>query len=233
MSATTQKACAWSGIGFMVLFLLGFWVIAGFVPPPSPHWDAQRIAAFFADDTDRIRLGLLINTTASALIVPWVVAITTQLRRIEGRRTPLADVQLILGGLLAIEFIIPLIVWQAAAFRPLDSPVVTQRLNDLGWLLFIGVVCTAVLQAVAIGVAILQDARERPVFPRWAGYFNIWIGLLFTPGGLCVFFKHGPFAWNGLFSLYLPLAAFTVWMVAMTALVLAAVGRPEPAVAGD
>lgn len=227
ISAGTQKACAWCGVAFMVLFLLGFWVVAGFVPPPSPGWSADRVAAFFADDTDRIRLGVLLTTTASPLIVPWVVAITTQLRRVEGRFTPLADVQLILGGLLAIEFIIPLIVWQAAAYRPLESVVMTHRLNDLAWILFIGVVSTAVLQAATIGIAILLDTRERPVFPRWLGYFNLWTALLFVPGGFCVFFKSGPLAWNGLLSLYMPLAAFTAWMVIMTWAVLIAVDRSD------
>jgi len=31
-----------------------------------------------------------------------------------------------------------------------------------------------------------------------------------------LFFKHGPFAWNGVVGLYIPLAAFVIWMISMT-----------------
>jgi hypothetical protein len=35
------------------------------------------------------------------------------------------------------------------------------------------------------------------------------------PGGLIVFFKSGPLDWRGFISLYLLLAAFTVWVVTL------------------
>jgi K+-transporting ATPase ATPase A chain len=46
-------------------------------------------------------------------------------------------------------------VWQAAAYRPELDPVMTYRLHDLGWLLWLGVVSTAMLQAVLIGWLVL------------------------------------------------------------------------------
>jgi hypothetical protein len=60
------------------------------------------------------------------------------------------------------------------------------------------------------------DKREKPIFPRWFGYFNFWIGIMFIPGELIWFFKTGPFAWNGLVSFWFVVAAFSVWMVLMT-----------------
>jgi hypothetical protein len=47
--------------------------------------------------------------------------------------------------------------------------------------------------------------------------------VLFTPGTIAVFFKDGPFAWNGLFTWYLPLTVFAIWMIAMSALMLKAI----------
>jgi len=35
-------------------------------------------------------------------------------------------------------------------------------------------------------------------------------------GGLAVFFKHGPFAWNGLVGFYIPIVAFSIWIGVMT-----------------
>jgi hypothetical protein len=120
-------------------------------------------------------------------------------------------------------------LWQAAAFRPLESPDITQRFNDLAWLMFVGVVSTGALEAVVIGAAILLDRAETPVFPRWLGYFNLWIALLFLPAGLCVFFKHGPLGWNGLISWWMLLAAFGVWIVTMSVMLLAANTRQQQA----
>jgi hypothetical protein len=47
--------------------------------------------------------------------VPWAVSITHQMRRIEGPSAPLADARLVLGAVFVLEFIIPLMIWQAAA----------------------------------------------------------------------------------------------------------------------
>jgi hypothetical protein len=158
------------------------------------------------------------------------------MKRIEGRHSPLAYVQLALGALLVIEFIIPVMVLQAAAFRPDSLSATTIRtLDDLGWLLFVGTPCTAVLEAIVIGVVILQDDRAHTVFPRWGGYLSIWAGILFAPGGIIVFFKHGAFGWNGLATWWLGLTAFGVWLVAMTVLLLGAIRHQsgEDAAPGD
>ena len=160
------------------------------------------------------------TTFAAALFAPWMVAITMQMKRIEGERAPLSYLQLALGAIFVLEFIFPLMIWQAAAFRPTDDPVVTQRLNDLGWLMFVGVVSTGVLEAVTIGIAILLDRRDDPVFPRWVGYLNLWCALTFVGGGLCVFFKSGPFAWNGLIAWWLLVTGFAIWMIGMTVCLL-------------
>jgi hypothetical protein len=220
MNIGTQRLMAWSGPVLMVVFLIGFGPVAGFLPPPSPHDGVQKTLAFYQAHTTSIRLGLWLTMLAAALCAPWVVAISVQLKRIEGRHTPLAYLQLALGAIFVLEFIFPLMIWQAAAFRPAESPVMTHRLNDLGWLMFVGVVSTGVLQAVTIGAAILKDKRARPIFPRWAAYLNFWCALLFMPGGLCVFFKHGPFGWNGLIAWWLLLTAFGVWVLTMSALLL-------------
>jgi hypothetical protein len=216
VSAPVLRAFAWCGPALMVLFLAGFGPIGGYLPPPSPHDSAAEIVRFYADDTTLIRLGLWITTFAAALFGPWMVAITTQLRRTEDRHHPLSTLQLALGAIFILEFIFPLMIWQAAAFRPLEDPAITHRLNDLGWLMFVGVVSTGVLEAIVIGVAILRDKRAEPVFPRWLGYLNLWCAFMFMPGGLCVFVKDGPFAFNGLLAWWLLLTAFAVWMISMS-----------------
>jgi hypothetical protein len=226
MNATAQRACAWSGIVCLVVFFLGFWVIAGFIPPPSPKDSARQIAELFQRDQTRIRLGMIVSVFASALLASWAAAITVQMRRMEGRNSVLAFTNLAVGALFVLEFIISLVLWQAATFRP-RSPEIVQLLNDIAWMLFVCIASTPILQALVMGVAVLGDKRARPIFPRWAGYFDFWVALLFLPGSITVFFQDGPFAWNGLLTWYLPLTVFTIWIIANTVLTLRAITREE------
>ena len=206
-----QRAFAWSGVVMMVLFLIGFWPVAGFVPPTGPRESVSQIVGFYSSNTTAIHLGLWITMIAAAFCVPFFVAVSIQMRRIEGKHSPLAYAQMIFGGLFTLEFIFPLMIWQAADYRPALDPNMTYRLHDLGWLMFLGVVSTGVLQAIFIAVAIFRDKREQPIFPRWVGYTSLWCGLLFMPGGLIVFFKTGPLDWRGLIAWWMLLVAFAIW----------------------
>ena len=98
-------------------------------------------------------------------------------------------------------------------------------MNDLAWLPFVGIVSTFVFQAIAIAVAILTDARREPVFPRWAGYVNLWAAAGVLPGAFVVFVKHGPLGWNGLLAWWLIISTFFVWMCVMARLLFAAIAQ--------
>jgi hypothetical protein len=87
------------------------------------------------------------------------------------------------------------------------------RLHDLGWLLFVGVVSTAVVQAILIALAILRHAHDDPILPRWIGYRCLWSAIAFMPPGLIVFFKSGMLAWNGVISWWVLLASFAFWVL--------------------
>jgi hypothetical protein len=60
-------------------------------------------------------------------------------------------------------------------------------------------------------LASFLDERPHAVFPRWFGYYNLWAMLLVIPDQLLFFFHDGPFAWNGLFGLWLPAVSFGSW----------------------
>jgi hypothetical protein len=183
--------------------------------------------SWFAGNRDGIRIGLLISMFAAALLVPWSAGLFIQLRRAEGPSSPLPYVQMICGSLFSLEFIYLIMFWQVAAFRPDASPEIIRTLDDMAWIPFVGLTSTAVVQAVALGFSMLSDDRVEPVFPRWAGYLNIWAGLMFTPGSLCIFFKDGPLAYNGVVAWYLPVAVFALWMPLNSVLALRAIDRQQ------
>jgi hypothetical protein len=207
----------------MVSCCLGLVVFAPFAPAPSAALSPEAVGAVFRESTLGIRIGMILMILGAALLGAFFTVVSAQLRRIEGPRPILTYLQLMMGTLFVAEFIFPLSAIQTAAFRPERADAAQQLLNDYGWLTFYSVASTAVVQMVIIGVAILQDARPDPVFPRWAGYLNIWVGLMIAPGTLVPLFKTGPLAWTGLFCFYLPFAAFFIWLIAMTRLLLKAV----------
>lgn len=218
---SVQQLLIWTGPVLMVVFFVGFWVMGHFIPPPSPTRTPDQVEAFFRDRTTQKRIGLFLVSFAGAMVCTWSVPISCQLKRIEGAVAPLAYVQMLLGALLALEFIFPTFVWQAILYRPeTTSTELTYRLNDLAWLPFVGVVSTGVLQTTAIGIAIAVDPGPDRVFPRWASYFNLWVALTFMPAGFVVFFKAGPLAWNGALAWWLLLVGFFSWVVVMTTLTL-------------
>ncbi|GAA0612257.1 hypothetical protein GCM10009547_12850 [Sporichthya brevicatena] len=227
MSASSQRVCIWSGVAFMVLFFLGFGVIAQYIPPPNPANSAAEVAERYRENANAIRTGMLISMYALVLYVPWVAALATQMKRIEGKHTPLSWAQLALGAGLPVAFFPALYYFQVAAFRPERSDEAIQQLNDMGWLPFTGIIYAITVQNVVVGAAVLMDKRPEPVFPRWYAYFCFWTGLLYCPASLDVYFKDGPLAWNGLFSWWLSLVSFFAWLVVTSALMAKAISHQE------
>jgi hypothetical protein len=233
MNTSVQKWCAWGGPVLAVSFIIGWGVFGGFLPPISPSTDAAGVARFFQEDTTSLRIGLLLCLIGSPFLGVWAAAISAQLKRIEPGEHTLSDAQLVLGCAMVPSFIAPLCVWAGIAFRPDGNIEITQRLNDVAWMMWIANSYVPVLQAVIIGVAILRDRRERPIFPRWYGYLTLWFVLIWMSGGLTIFFKSGVFAWNGLISWWSVALTYVVWIAAVTtALLRHAIPEQERAEAG-
>jgi hypothetical protein len=216
--------CAWCGPVVIAVFFVGFWPVAGFMPPPSPRLPAGEVAQIYTAHPDRIRIGLLMGMFAIGLMVPWGAALAVQLKRIEGRYSPLAYTELASSVLVPVVFWLPMMCWLIAAYRPFDrTPEEMRLLNDAGWLMFVAMVFGGPPWLGSTVLAILRDRRPDPIFPRWGGYLTGWVLLLIVPGCLCVFFTAGPFAWNGLMAFWVVLTVFAAWVLVMSGLMLAAV----------
>jgi hypothetical protein len=225
-NAKSQRLCVWSGITGIGLFFIGYWVMGGLLPPPSPHWSADHIQHFWQHHVTLKRYGLVLCMIGGALTGPWVAAIAVQMRRIEGENSVYTWTQLGLGVIGVLLFIFPLMPMEVMLFRPHRSPELMLLLNDLSWLPFVGIFMPASVQCLAIGLAVLKDKSEK-VFPRWLGYFNIWVALLFLPGALIYSFKTGAFSWRGAFCFWMPLTVFGAWFFVMLPYLLKAIDNHE------
>ena len=218
MNPQIRMLGVWSGVAFFLFFLMGLALFAGWVPPIEPTQSAQEIADMMRSSSVRIRIGMVFMVIGATFYLPFTMLISDLIKEIEGKSYFLSGTQLACGILSMLTFFLPAYNWTAAAFRPERSPEITQAFVDQGWLMFITANPPFLMQYLAIAIAIFMDKRPVPAFPRWAGFMQLWVGLIFFPGMLAIFMKNGPFAWNGLITWWIAVVAFAVWFVLMIAL---------------
>lgn len=212
---TIQLLCVWSAIPMVLLLFIGLWPIAGFIPPLHPWSSAAEIAEIYRTQTDTIRLGLALSLLSITFIFSFGSAIAGQARRIEGSTPVLTYIQVSGFASGTLIFIIPWVCWLTAAFRPERSDTDILLLNDLGWITFVTAFVAFFAWNFALGAAILMDTRKQPIFPRWSGYLNFFVGMSFVPDICVPFFKRGVFSWEGIFPFYLPFVMYFIWIMVM------------------
>jgi hypothetical protein len=224
MDRRVKMAFALSGPLGLIVFVVGFWFVAGLVPPPSATDGAMRIAAFYRHDAGQLRAGLLIAMTGTPLLIPFLVLLTQQIRESDRRLEPLAQTQLICGAFLVMLILLSLVLMAVAAFRPGRSPELTLLTNDTASTILLWVFAPTTLEFLVLGAAVLMDGGERPLFPRWMGYFDLAVGAVFVAGAPTLFVKSGVFGWDGALTFWAVLIAFGTWIVLASAMMLRAIG---------
>jgi hypothetical protein len=221
-----QLICVWCGPVMLVAVGVGVVVLAGFVPGPSPATSAAQINARYLQNLSGIRAGMCLQMAGIALIAPWGAALAVQTHRGNPGTAIFTVTQIVCVAVTTIIGVLAPIAWGFASFRAgSQSPELTRTLNDLGWIVFIFDWSPIAVWYASVGLAIIMDRSEQPVFPRWAAYLSFWTAGLSAPGGLTILFKHGPLAYNGLLSLWIPLGVFGIWISAMTVLVIQGIHR--------
>ncbi len=205
----------WSGPVCIVTVLLGWMVLAGFLPPPSPSLSPTETVAVWQDHTNLKRIGLILCVWGGTLYVTFSVAVMLALRVGESGRRILSTAQAALGIFGTVFFTLNFFILSMVPFRLDTDPQSIQPLHDLGFAMTFSPVPPFTFQYLLIALAILQDRSPRPAFPRWVGYVNIFCGLLLVPPCLILLFHSGPLAWNGLFSFWIPVAEFSAWFFVM------------------
>lgn len=226
MDTGVQRVCAWAGPVLMPVLLAGL-IAAHWFPPPSPADSAADVAAFYQQHTNGIRVGSLLVALAGTLMAPFAAVIAMQIKRIARGGQALAYLELVMAALWVAGIVIPATLFMAAAFNPERDAQITQALHVAGWLPFVAMVFPLIAVHISIAAAAFLDDRPDPVFPRWVGYFNVWMAFLLVPGVLALFFKTGPFAWNGVLTFWLAATAEGFWYLIMCVVLRRAVSHQE------
>ena len=220
-----QMFGVWCGIGYLVVLFIGWGAVAGFLPPTPPSAGPGQIAALYDGDFTRIRFGMLIVMFAALVFIPFAAAASQFISRIEGGAGVLTYTFLLgAAGNMVLTFYPP-VWWLTAAYRP-DRPAdFIYLMNDMAWLQFLGGVSMYLAMPLAVMVAALCDKSKDPVFPRWCGYANGWMALTILPDQLLFFFHKSPFAWNGLFGIWVPVVVFSAFFIVNVVVLRQAIQR--------
>jgi hypothetical protein len=221
-----QRICAWAGVICVTMFFAAFF-LAGFVPPLSPALPPAEVAAHYQEHLGGIRVGAGVMLISGAFYAVFTGLISAQMRRIPGIHPTVIYAQLAAGAFGCLTFLVPAMLFAATAFRPDRDPALTQLLNDLSWIMLVMPWPPFMAQNFAFAFAILCDRRERPLFPRYVAYVNIWAPLVFSPAIALPFFKTGPLAWSGLFVIWIPAFVFIAQFVVNTTALLRAIKDEE------
>ena len=217
--ASAQRLSTWSAVVGIVLFFLAL-LLSDFIPIPPPNLTQDQVVAIYQQNYINIRIGWTMIMFSAMFLIPIVGVIAVQLKRIEGVNSLFTNTQMVAGTINLVWFFITGFFFLVTAFRPERSPELTYLLNDCSWFALVLVWQPAAAQQLSIAFAILLDKSQRPVFPRWVAFLNIWVALIYAGASLMPFFKTGPFNWNGIFGFWLPATVFGIWFTVMVPMLL-------------
>jgi hypothetical protein len=228
MSARSQTVMIWWTLVFFLMFGVSVFFIMGMFPPPSPLRSDPEVAQFYSDNSLVLRIGATIALGTAGCMLPFAAVISYQMAKLKGM-IPWAILQAMGGAMMTMWLALPAMFWGVAAFTPERAADITRLMNDLAWLTFITSISHYVFQVCAISYVCMTGRVESSYFPRWLGYLNIWALVVTEVGVFGLLVKSGPLAWNGLLVFYLPVAAFTIWIVSMATVFLRSLRREAAA----
>ncbi|MFK3779322.1 hypothetical protein [Agrobacterium sp. NPDC089420] len=217
----------WCGAIVLLANTVAFFFLGKLFPPPDPAWGTTETVAFFTENRERILWSVITMAFFAPFFYFFAVITSLQIKRVEGEFGLLSFIQLTTGIVAPTGWVYPMSVLATAAYRPERSPELVLAMSDQFFLTFVGVAFIFSINIWSIGMAALVDRREKPVFPRWFGYANFFLALVFAPGIFVYAFTDGPLAWNGLFTLWIPSSAFPIWKIMMIVCLLKAVRSEE------
>lgn len=209
-----QLAVTWTGPVGIILVLVGWMALAGFLPPPSPQLSQSQVVDLWSSQATLRQAGMVLCIWGGALYVPFSVSVMHSMRA-AGLNGTLASAQAALGTMGTVFFTLNFFLLAMIPFRAERAQDATLALHDVGMAMTFSPVPPFTFQYAAIGVAVLIGGREGAVFPRWVGYANLWVAVLLMPATLIPFFRSGPVAWNGILSFWIPVAVFVGWYAVM------------------
>jgi hypothetical protein len=226
MSVRSQIIMVWWSLIFATIYGVALGFLVHMLPPPSATMTAEQVKAWYMERAGDIKIGAAITSWTAGFLVPFFIVIRAQIDRLEQGNRVWAPMASISGALSSLFLVLPPLFFGVAAFTPSRNADVTAIMHELGVLTLTTTDQYFVFAWIATVVACLGLPRaEHSPFPRWFGYYSIWLTLIFEVGAVAFNFKSGAFSWNGIVVFYIPFILFGLWIPMMAWLLLSALKR--------
>jgi hypothetical protein len=211
----------YTGYAAIILFIIGGVWLGGMLPPLLNASDLPvEAVAKVSENLFSIQIGSVFMIASFMLFGSFGAGMAMQTRRHE--TVPgWSYIQLIFTATGTTLAVLVAFAWALMVFRPETyDPSIVLMWADLAYFLALFSVPVFGGWCVMVALPIFFAEEGKEPFPRWAGYLNLWMVLLFAPGQMIMWFKDGPFAWHGVIAMYLPFIAFFLWIGTMSYLMI-------------
>ena len=167
-----------TGVLFVALVIVGF-EIAG--EPPDADEPVREIVAFYVDNKDSVRIGVLLAGLASVLLVLFGAILRRALRAAEGPAGVLSAVVLVGSAIMAVGIAVDATIFLPLAETADDiDPAAVQALQALWNNDFVPIAVGTELFLLSAGLSIVLHGA----LPRWLGWIAIVLAIVgVTPIG--------------------------------------------------
>jgi hypothetical protein len=210
-----QRLFALSGAVGIVFCLLAWEVF--WPQPPNFAMSGQETAQFYADHQMGFLIGVTLTAIGMPFLIAWDIQLGAMLRKLEGGQGLVTIVATVGITTIPILLCFDCAVWGVAAYRPMDTtPDVTRALSDVSWISSMLIWPPLCMGMILVGIVILKTRHLPGGFPKWLGWFSIFVGCVEPGQAGIIFDKTGPFAPDGLGSWYLAVFTWGPWIVFMS-----------------
>lgn len=218
---------AWSGLAYIALFGLGWLVLGRFMPPIAPSDSAAEVAERYADHHGALMVAAVAIMVSTVMLLPLGALVVQLVAKVEGG---VGALTLMMGFTVATLMVLNFytgLSFDVAAFRTDRPAEIVQAFNDAAFLQFIGgtPLFLAIWGVLGYAILVTQPRVGVEVFPRWVGYVNLLVVVLYLPEVLVFIFKTGPFAWDGVVGFWIPAVLLISYLVASPFVLNRAVDR--------
>ncbi len=210
-----ERGLAWCGPVFVVGYFL-FWGILGQnMPPPNMiGMTPEQLVSEYYGKYPNLGIAMIGSATFGLFYTVWSCLLASLMRDANGNMTALSFLELAGGILTGWLLAFCPAMWAACAIL-VDQvdPGMIKMVHTFSWIIFDCTYMITTMQMVGLGLWTVLNKRQT-MFPDWAGWTSIAIGISFVALVIMPFVDEGPFAVDGLFNYWI---IFGTWFFAFFA----------------
>lgn len=207
-----ERGLAWCGPIFLVGIIYTWAVMGHNVPPPNMNgMTAEQLVSEYYGRYPDIGPGMIGAATFGLFYTIWSCLLSTLMRDENGQLGALSLMELAGGILTGWLFAFCSAMWAACSVLVHQvDPAIIKMVHTMTWCIFDCTYMITTMQMVGLGLWTVLNKRQT-MFPAWAGWTSIAIGVGFVPLVIMPFVSEGPFAVMGLWNFWI---IFTGWIFA-------------------